>query len=108
MISSILRLSAVRCIASRTFAAAAGQQLKQLTGQLPHFDVVRYEHKNRTWSLQHTDYYSDALAVGLLEFGLQKGDVVLSFLPDHLSEQVSVFDIIYAVLRLYLGDIDKR
>jgi non-ribosomal peptide synthetase component E (peptide arylation enzyme) len=88
MLTSVLRRSALRCLATRSFSAAAGQQLAQMTSQLPHLDVVRYEHKNRTWSLQHTDYYSDALATGLLEFGLQKGDVVLSFLPEHLSEQV--------------------
>ncbi|GKY93383.1 hypothetical protein MPSEU_000305900 [Mayamaea pseudoterrestris] len=88
MLSSIIRRSTLRSLATRSFAAAAGQQLTQLTSQLPHLDVVRYEHKNRTWSLQHTDYYSDALAIGLLEFGLQTGDVVLSFLPEHLSEQM--------------------
>lgn len=88
MLSSIIRRSAIRCIAARSFAAAAGHQLTQMTAQLPHLDVVRYEHKNRTWSLHHTDYYSDALATGLMEFGLKQGDIILSFLPEHLSEQV--------------------
>jgi hypothetical protein len=94
MLSTALRRSATRFIARRTFAAAAGQQLSQMTAKLPHMDVVRYEHKNRTWSFHHTDYYSDALAIGLLEFGLQKGDVVLSFLPEHLSEQVRAIGMI--------------
>jgi acyl-coenzyme A synthetase/AMP-(fatty) acid ligase len=51
-------------------------------------DCVRYEHKNRTWSYQHVHYYSEALAIGLAELGFRKGDVVLSCLPSHFSEQV--------------------
>ena len=57
---------------------------------MPHLDVVRYQHKNRVWSLNHVEYYSEAPAIGLLENGLQKGDKVLSWLPDHFSEQVSL------------------
>jgi hypothetical protein len=34
------------------------------------------------------DYYSDAVAIGFLESGLQPGDVVLSWLPAHFSESV--------------------
>jgi len=51
-------------------------------------DVVRYEHKNRKWTLKHVDYYTDALAIGFLETGLQPGDVVLSWLPQHFSESM--------------------
>jgi hypothetical protein len=51
-------------------------------------DVVKYAHKNRTWTVQHVHYYSEALAIGLLENGFRTGDVVLSYLPAHLSEQV--------------------
>jgi hypothetical protein len=63
-------------------------RLASLAEDLPHMDVVKYEHKNRTWSVLHVHYYSEALAVGLLENGFQAGDVVLSYLPSHLSEQV--------------------
>ena len=90
-------LARVRSVlASRTFIsgpvtaqAAGGPQLKQLATANPYKDVVRYEHKNRKWNLQHVDYYSEGLAIGLLETGLQPGDVVLSWLPPHFSESVS-------------------
>jgi hypothetical protein len=67
-----------------------GAQLAQLAKENPYKDVVRYEHKNRKWNLQHVDFYSEALAIGLLENGLQPGDVVLSWLPAHFSESVSI------------------
>lgn len=70
-------------------AAAGGPQVKELAAANPYKDVVRYEHKNRKWNLQHVDFYSEALAIGLLETGLKPGDVVLSWLPGHLSESVS-------------------
>jgi hypothetical protein len=63
-------------------------RLAALAEDLPHMDVVKYTHKNQTWSVLHVHYYSEALAVGLLENGFQTGDVVLSYLPSHLSEQV--------------------
>jgi len=66
----------------------AASQLSTLTEELPYLDVVRYTHKQRVWSLQHVHYYSEALAIGLVENGLQPGDVVLSWLPDHFSEQM--------------------
>lgn len=62
--------------------------MTQLAKENPYKEVVRYEHKNRKWNLQHVDYYSDALAIGLLENGLQPGDVVLSWLPPHFSESM--------------------
>lgn len=68
---------------------SGGSILTQLAAENPYKDVVRYEFKNRKWNLQHVDYYSDALAIGLLENGLQPGDVVLSWLPAHFSESVS-------------------
>lgn len=71
-------------------AAVGGLQLKALAAANPYKEVVRYQHKNRKWNLQHVDYYSEALAIGLLETGLQPGDVVLSWLPGHFSESVSV------------------
>lgn len=69
-------------------AAAGGPQVKELAAANPYKDVVRYEHKNRKWNLQHVDFYSEALAIGLLETGLKPGDVVLSWLPGHLSESM--------------------
>lgn len=70
-------------------SASGGSLLTQLATENPYKDVVRYEFKNRKWNLQHVDYYSDALAIGLLDSGLQPGDVVLSWLPAHFSESVS-------------------
>lgn len=76
---------AVRSMAS----LSAGAKLTEMAKENPYKDVVRYEHKNRKWNLQHVDFYSEALAIGLLENGLQPGDVVLSWLPAHFSESVS-------------------
>ena len=77
-------------LATRGLASmAGGAHLKELAEANPYKDVVRYEHKNRKWNLNHVDFYSEALAIGLLENGLQPGDVVLSWLPEHLSESVS-------------------
>lgn len=73
---------------ARRSLSTGGQQLEALTAKYPHMDVVKYEHKNRVWSLQHVHYYSEALAIGLMETGLKSGDVVLSWLPSHFSEQV--------------------
>jgi non-ribosomal peptide synthetase component E (peptide arylation enzyme) len=76
---------------SRVFLSSqtGGSMLAQIAKENPYKDVVRYEHKNRKWNLHHVDYYSEALAIGLLENGLQPGDVVLSWLPAHFSESVS-------------------
>ena len=70
-------------------STCGGSLLTQLAKENPYKDVVRYEFKNRKWNLQHVDFYSEAVAVGLLETGLQPGDVVLSWLPAHFSESVS-------------------
>ena len=78
-------LTAKLCLSS----LSGGAHLNQLAKENPYKDVVRYEHKNRKWNLQHVDFYSEALAIGLLENGLQPGDVVLSWLPPHFSESVS-------------------
>jgi hypothetical protein len=79
-----MALSPVRNMAT----ASGGSLLTQLATENPYKDVVRYEFKNRKWNLQHVDYYSDAVAIGFLESGLQPGDVVLSWLPAHFSESV--------------------
>ena len=65
-----------------------GAQIQQLKEANPHIDVVQYEHKNRTWTTHHVDYYAEAVAIGLAENGLIPGDVVLSWLPQHFSESV--------------------
>ena len=67
----------------------AGEALTRLATDHPHMEIVRYEHKNVKWTLKHVNYYSDALACGFLDAGLQPGDVVLSWLPGHFAEQVS-------------------
>lgn len=88
--ASSLRATVTQGMPLRAFASAsAGNQLADLTKENPHVDVVRYEHKNRKWSLNHVDYYSEALAIGFLETGLRPGDAVLSWLPLHFSESVS-------------------
>jgi hypothetical protein len=74
---------------------SAGDALARLATDHPHMEIVRYEHKNVKWTLKHVNYYSDALACGFLDYGLQPGDVVLSWLPEHFAEQVS-FNYIYS------------
>lgn len=71
-----------------TTSGGGGSLLTKLAKENPYKDVVRYEFKNRKWNLQHVDFYSEALAVGLTENGLQPGDVVLSWLPAHFSESM--------------------
>lgn len=65
---------------------SAGDALARLASDHPHQEIVRYEHKNVKWTLKHVNYYSDALACGLLDSGLKPGDVVLSWLPMHFAE----------------------
>lgn len=85
-----------RWMASAAAAAPAGGSLSggnllsQLSKENPHMDVVRYEHKNRKWSYNHVEFYSEALALGLLDTGLVPGDVVLSWLPQHFSESMVI------------------
>lgn len=69
---------------------SAGDALARLATDHPHMEIIRYEHKNVKWTLKHVNYYSDALACGFLDAGLQPGDVVLSWLPEHFAEQVSL------------------
>lgn len=83
-----------RPVAVRSLATG-GAALADLKAASPHMDVVRYEHKNRTWSLNHVDYYATAMAIGLIDAGLQPQDVVLSWLPAHFSEQVRIHFIFY-------------
>lgn len=71
-------------------APSAGTALSALASEAPYVDVVRYEHKNVKWTLKNIDTNSDALAIGLLDQGFTKGDVVLSWLPEHFAEQVSL------------------
>lgn len=66
---------------------SAGSALSVLASEAPYVDVVRYEHKNVKWTLKNIDTNSEALAIGLLDQGFTKGDVVLSWLPEHFAEQ---------------------
>lgn len=80
---------------------SAGDALARLASDHPHQEIIRYEHKNVKWTLKHVNYYSDALACGLVDAGLQPGDVVLSWLPLHFAEQVSLCSwIVFALSSL--------
>jgi hypothetical protein len=67
---------------------AGGERLAYLAEECPHRDVVQYEHKNRVWSLHHVHYYSEGLAIGLMENGFVIGDKVLSLMPEHFQDTV--------------------
>ena len=69
---------------------SAGDALSRLASDHPHQEIIRYEHKNVKWTLKHVNYYSDALACGLVDAGLKPGDVMLSWLPLHIAEQVCI------------------
>lgn len=88
-------------VAVRTLASTGGAALADLKAANPHVDVVWYEHKNRSWSLNHVDYYSTAMAIGLIDAGLQPADVVLSWLPEHFSEQVSICVFVLMTRKLH-------
>ena len=88
LVAAAASTSPVTTAVRRLASTSAGSTLKALAAENPYKDVVRYEFKNRKWTLQHVDFYSEALACGLLENGLQPGDVVLSWLPSHFSESV--------------------
>ena len=81
---------------------SAGDALARLASDHRHQEIIRYEHKNVKWTLKHVNYYSDALACGLVDAGLQPGDVMLSWLPLHIAEQVSVH------LKIYLRNEGER
>lgn len=66
---------------------SAGDALQNIAIDFPHVEVIRYEHKNVKWTLKHVNHFADALAIGFLEVGFKPGDVVLSWLPLHFSEQ---------------------
>uniref|UniRef100_A0A6U1YWV1 AMP-dependent synthetase/ligase domain-containing protein n=1 Tax=Trieres chinensis TaxID=1514140 RepID=A0A6U1YWV1_TRICV len=86
--SSVSRMATVDRSSVRTAATlSAGDALTKLATELPHKDVIRYQHKNIKWSLKHVDYHSDSLANGFIDYGFQPGDKVLSWLPLHFGEQ---------------------
>jgi non-ribosomal peptide synthetase component E (peptide arylation enzyme) len=89
MLVSHLSTKAATLKKASAATAPGGAKLASMTAENPHVDVVKYAHKSRTWTLNHVDYFSKALAIGLTENGLQPGDVVLSWLPEHFSEQAS-------------------
>jgi len=90
---------------ARRNMTTAGAQLQELAAQSPHVDVLRYEHKNLKFTLQHVNGHADSLAIGFLDCGLEPGDIVLSWLPDHFAEQhILQFACSKAGLTLYTLD----
>jgi hypothetical protein len=82
---------------------AAGNALQELAEQHPTMDAIRYDWKNVKWTFEHVDYFSDALATGIVEAGIAPGDVVLSWLPQHFSEQASETQTYtISITRMYL------
>lgn len=69
---------------------AAGSALNVLAEEYPTMDAIRYDWKNVKWTFEHVDYFSEALATGLIETGIAPGDVVLSWLPAHFAETVCI------------------
>jgi non-ribosomal peptide synthetase component E (peptide arylation enzyme) len=91
----VSHLSTKAAASKKVATPPGGAKLASMTAENPHVDVVKYAHKSRTWTLNHVDYFSKALAIGLTENGLQQGDIVLSWLPEHFSEQASTVQFIH-------------
>jgi non-ribosomal peptide synthetase component E (peptide arylation enzyme) len=89
---SVIHAGIVKNVEKRTFASmAAGDALQLLADDNPHLEAIRYEYKNVKATYSKVNSWADMLATGLVEQGLIKGDVVLSWLPSHFVEQVCVF-----------------
>ena len=73
---------------ARSTTTTGGKLVSVLKTENPYVDVVQYQHKNRTWTTHHVDYYSEAVAIGIAEQGFIPGDVLLSWLPAHFQESV--------------------
>lgn len=72
------------------FFSVGGEMIRALKNENPHVEAVQYEHKTQKFTVAHVDYFSEAIAVGLVENGLIPGDVVLHWLPQHFAETVSI------------------
>jgi hypothetical protein len=72
------------------FLSVGGEMIRALKNENPHVEAVQYEHKTQKFTVAHVDYFSEAIAVGLVENGLIPGDVVLHWLPQHFAETVSI------------------
>jgi len=59
----------------------------KIAEEFPHMDAVRYLHKNEKFGFKDVDSNAEDIACGFCEQGFQPGDIVLSWLPDHFSEQ---------------------
>jgi hypothetical protein len=68
---------------------AGGDYIKLLVADNPYLDVVQYTHRNRFFSVRTIDYNAEALAIGIVENGFIPGDIILSYLPEHLNETVN-------------------
>jgi hypothetical protein len=72
------------------FSSVGGDMIRALKKENPHVEAVQYEHKTQKFTVAHVDYFSEAIAVGLVENGLIPGDVVLHWLPKHFAETVNI------------------
>jgi hypothetical protein len=86
---SVIQPETLKNAENRTFASlAAGDALTLIADDNPHLEAIRYEYKNVKATYNKVNSWADMLATGLVEQGLIKGDVVLSWLPSHFVEQV--------------------
>ena len=97
-------------IMARSTTTTGGKLVSVLKTENPYVDVVQYQHKNRTWTTHHVDYYSEAVAIGIAEQGFIPGDVLLSWLPAHFQESVGGVLVTVSVgeLKVLLNDLRKK
>lgn len=94
-------------LSNEEIALVGGLRISQMKEENKHVSVVRYEHKNRTWTVHHVDYFSIALAIGFLDAGFLPGDVVLSCMPEHWSESM-VLQFACSKAGMILYQLDHR
>ena len=68
---------------------SGGQLLSKHAEETPFKNAIRFDHKNHKFDFREMEKWSTYLACGLTEQRFQVGDVILSWLPQHFSEQVS-------------------
>mmetsp|Transcript_2700 Transcript_2700/g.3196 ORF Transcript_2700/g.3196 Transcript_2700/m.3196 type:complete len:313 (+) Transcript_2700:62-1000(+) len=84
----ILRQVPLRSATRSLASLSGGQAVAKIADEFPHMDAVRFLHKNQKFAFKDVDTNAEEIACGFCEQGFQPGDIVLSWIPNHFSEQV--------------------
>jgi len=83
----ILRQVPLRSATRSLASLSGGQAVAKIADEFPHMDAVRFLHKNQKFAFKDVDTNAEEIACGFCEQGFQPGDIVLSWIPNHFSEQ---------------------